>query len=131
VTLTHGICCRATIRYAAIEVELNERRAREKVSAGLKVSIARDEHHGIVYSSVVNEEFRRSTFSRSQLTLLVVSQTRLEDQLQQLREEAKKLRESTVSAKTTVTETLKGKLSAVQAKNKVEEELAKTLEELR
>eukprot|EP00037_Helgoeca_nana_P016337 m.153830 g.153830 ORF g.153830 m.153830 type:complete len:507 (+) comp23472_c0_seq1:37-1557(+) len=79
--------------YAAIEVELNERRAREKVSAGLK--------------------------------------TRLEDQLQQLREEAKKLRESTVSAKTTVTETLKGKLSAVQAKNKVEEELAKTLEELR
>jgi hypothetical protein len=55
----------------------------------------------------------------------------LEDQLQQLREEAKKLRESTVSAKTTVTETLKGKLSAVQAKNKVEEELAKTLEELR
>lgn len=101
------------------------------MSAGLKVSIARDEHHGIVYSSVVNEEFRRSTFSRSQLTLLVVSQTRLEDQLQQLREEAKKLRESTVSAKTTVTETLKGKLSAVQAKNKVEEELAKTLEELR
>lgn len=51
--------------------------------------------------------------------------------MQQLRGEATKLRESTVSAKQTVTDTLKGKLSAVQAKNKVKEELVATVDELR
>jgi hypothetical protein len=43
-----------------------------------------------------------------------------------MRDESTKLREGTLAAKQTVTDTLKGKLAAVQEKNKIAEELAAT-----